>query len=99
MKVLSFAFVILFMLAACNQQSGESTDSATTTTTEEAPAAPQTPEVVPAENPPHGQPGHVHEGSEDAATTPSTGTTAKLNPPHGEPGHRCDIAVGAPLPE
>lgn len=22
----------------------------------------------------------------------------KLNPPHGEPGHRCDIAVGAPLP-
>ncbi|MDO4228327.1 MAG: hypothetical protein Q4C98_00790 [Capnocytophaga sp.] len=21
-----------------------------------------------------------------------------LNPPHGEPGHRCDIAVGAPLP-
>lgn len=21
-----------------------------------------------------------------------------LNPPHGQPGHRCDIAVGAPLP-
>lgn len=23
----------------------------------------------------------------------------KLNPAHGQPGHRCDIAVGAPLPE
>ena len=25
-------------------------------------------------------------------------TTVMLNPPHGQPGHRCDIAVGAPLP-
>ena len=29
---------------------------------------------------------------------PATQQGAKLNPPHGEPGHRCDIAVGAPLP-
>lgn len=26
-------------------------------------------------------------------------STGKLNPAHGQPGHRCDIAVGAPLPE
>ena len=25
-------------------------------------------------------------------------TTSKLNPAHGQPGHRCDISVGAPLP-
>ena len=25
--------------------------------------------------------------------------TSSVNPPHGLPGHRCDIAVGAPLPE
>ncbi|RZL32744.1 MAG: hypothetical protein EOP00_33605 [Pedobacter sp.] len=31
----------------------------------------------------------------------SSGTTATppgMNPPHGQPGHRCEIAVGAPLP-
>ena len=32
------------------------------------------------------------------ATLPSTPTGVTLNPPHGQPGHRCDIAVGAPLP-
>ena len=32
------------------------------------------------------------------ATLPSTPTGATLNPPHGQPGHRCDIPVGAPLP-
>lgn len=26
------------------------------------------------------------------------GSGVTLNPPHGQPGHRCDIAVGAPLP-
>lgn len=26
-------------------------------------------------------------------------SSAKLNPEHGQPGHRCDLAVGAPLPE
>ena len=28
----------------------------------------------------------------------SQGSGVTLNPPHGQPGHRCDIAVGAPLP-
>jgi hypothetical protein len=23
----------------------------------------------------------------------------RVNPPHGQPGHRCDLAVGAPLPD
>ena len=32
------------------------------------------------------------------ATLPSTPTGVTLNPPHGQPGHRCDIPVGAPLP-
>ena len=32
------------------------------------------------------------------ATLPSTPTGVTLNPPHGQRGHRCDIAVGAPLP-
>lgn len=32
-------------------------------------------------------------------TTPEVQPTGvMLNPPHGQPGHRCDIAVGAPLP-
>ncbi len=25
--------------------------------------------------------------------------TGRVNPPHGQPGHRCDLAVGAPLPD
>ena len=29
----------------------------------------------------------------------TTAPTAKLNPAHGQPGHRCDVAVGASLPE
>ena len=35
-----------------------------------------------------------------ALSTPATpqGGGVTLNPPHGQPGHRCDIAVGAPLP-
>ena len=35
-----------------------------------------------------------------ALTAPATsqGGGVTLNPPHGQPGHRCDIAVGAPLP-
>jgi hypothetical protein len=40
-----------------------------------------------------------------ASITPvdmSSGTTATkpgMNPPHGQPGHKCEVAVGAPLPE
>lgn len=26
-------------------------------------------------------------------------TAPGINPPHGEPGHRCDVEVGAPLPQ
>lgn len=33
-----------------------------------------------------------------AGTVANTGTK-RLNPPHGQPGHRCDLAVGAPLPD
>lgn len=33
-----------------------------------------------------------------ATITPAV-TAPGMNPPHGEPGHRCDIAVGAPLPQ
>jgi len=29
----------------------------------------------------------------------TTSATPKLNPAHGKPGHRCDISVGAPLPD
>lgn len=29
----------------------------------------------------------------------ATTATSKLNPAHGQPGHRCDVAVGAPLPD
>lgn len=29
----------------------------------------------------------------------ATSATPKLNPAHGKPGHRCDISVGAPLPD
>lgn len=31
--------------------------------------------------------------------TATTVTAPGMNPPHGEPGHRCEIAVGAPLPQ
>ena len=35
-----------------------------------------------------------------ASTVPIPASTgARLNPKHGEPGHRCDLAVGAPLPD
>lgn len=34
-----------------------------------------------------------------APAKPAANNTALLNPQHGQPGHRCDIQVGAPLPE
>lgn len=33
------------------------------------------------------------------APAKATVTAPGMNPPHGEPGHRCEIAVGAPLPQ
>ncbi len=33
------------------------------------------------------------------ANTATTATAPGMNPPHGQPGHRCDVAVGAPLPQ
>lgn len=56
-----------------------------------APAPTQTPQTVtiPAPSP----------APAPAPNPISVNPNAKLNPPHGEPGHRCDIQVGAPLPE
>lgn len=34
-----------------------------------------------------------------AATITPAVTAPGMNPPHGQPGHRCEIAVGAPLPQ
>ena len=45
-----------------------------------------------------GNPFEQLNNSTTQATLPSTPTGVTLNPPHGQPGHRCDIAVGAPLP-
>lgn len=33
------------------------------------------------------------------AGTSAVANTGRVNPPHGQPGHRCDLAVGAPLPD
>jgi hypothetical protein len=33
------------------------------------------------------------------ATAATSGANVVKNPPHGQPGHRCDIEVGAPLPQ
>lgn len=33
------------------------------------------------------------------APSPVATSASGVNPPHGQPGHRCDIAVGAPLPQ
>lgn len=33
------------------------------------------------------------------ANTATTATAPGMNPPHGQPNHRCDVAVGAPLPQ
>lgn len=32
-------------------------------------------------------------------TVAPTGVKPKMNPPHGQPYHRCEIQVGAPLPD
>ena len=96
MKKSSFAMLVIFLFASgCNSGS----DSSKTTETPAEQSAPPAQEVAPVqtENPPHGQPGHVHTEGEPAGATPSG--DVKLNPPHGEPGHRCDVAVGAPLPQ
>jgi len=34
-----------------------------------------------------------------SASSATVAGSPKLNPAHGQPGHRCDISVGAPLPE
>lgn len=65
-------------------------ESAATTATQPAPPTPQaTTTITP---------------SAQAKPTPQATTTAntpkpKNNPAHGQPHHRCDIAVGAPLPD
>lgn len=98
MKSITLLFIVIsFAFFGCNQGQDTSDDNTTieeqtTPMEEQTETTPETPQV----NPPHGEPGHVHEGEE---ATPGEGATGNLNPPHGEPGHRCDIAVGAPLPE
>ncbi|HXH17645.1 MAG TPA: hypothetical protein VNJ07_01075 [Chitinophagales bacterium] len=102
MKQTAIALAIAFIaFTACNQGS----DGGTTTPTPAEQTTPPAQEeaasttVKQSENPPHGQPGHVHTEAEAATTvTPGTSGEVKLNPPHGEPGHRCDIPVGSPLP-
>ena len=102
MEKSNLAILIVFMLAiGCN--SGSDSGNATTAPEPIEEAAPPVQEDAASssqpENPPHGEPGHIHNEGTPADT--GTGTTQEgvtLNPPHGEPGHRCDIAVGAPLP-
>ena len=98
MKKLLFAFPIAFLFViGCN--SGGDTSTQTDETMEQT--APPAQENMPMmENPPHGEPGHIHDEGFPADTTGATMPQGdvKLNPPHGEPGHRCDVAVGAPLP-
>jgi len=50
------------------------------------------------------QPQQVQPQQAQARITPvNSGATAEtapgMNPPHGQPNHRCDVAVGAPLPQ
>jgi len=100
MKKSSFAILLALIFAiGCN--SGGTTSSETTTEQPAEQVAPPAQDPAGFQNPPHGEPGHVH--TEGAEGTPDAGAAVpqgdvKLNPPHGEPGHRCDIAVGAPLP-
>lgn len=47
---------------------------------------------------PQVQPQPVQPQQGTATITPAK-TADGMNPPHGEPGHRCDVAVGAPLPQ
>lgn len=63
-------------------------ESATTTGTQPAPQATTT--VAPS--------GTQAKPATPAATTANT-PKPKNNPAHGQPHHRCDIAVGAPLPD
>lgn len=56
-----------------------------------APPVQLTPQTMPAQAP----------TTAPAQSTPpslSQSGNVKLNPEHGQPGHRCEIAVGAPLP-
>ena len=111
MKQLTFLLLIsVFALTACNQGS-DSDDGTSTTNQTVTPAEKSVPDV----NPPHGEPGHVHEdeipvnpphgepghvhGDDEGFGTDGEQGDVRLNPPHGEPGHRCEIAVGAPLPK
>lgn len=100
MKKSSFLILIAFIFViGCNSGGGTSSEPATEQPAEQAAPPPaQAQDPAGFQNPPHGEPGHVHNES-----APDTGMAVpqgdvKLNPPHGEPGHRCDIAVGAPLP-
>ena len=103
MKKSLLAFLIPFLFVIGCNSGGETAKTTDETTEQAAPPVQETVVPVPAENPPHGEPGHVHDEGAPADAGTGTGTVTpqgdvKLNPPHGEPGHRCDVAVGAPLP-
>jgi hypothetical protein len=41
----------------------------------------------------------VNAGKVNPQFTAANSSAMRLNPAHGQPGHRCDISVGAPLPD
>lgn len=97
------AFVVFsLLLIACNTQEERplvdpSKVADSLAALELAPAPPTPPSnPVPATPEP---PSASNPSTSSTPSTPSTPSTSlALNPQHGQPGHRCDIAVGAPLP-
>lgn len=91
-KILSFAFLLSLLWLSCKNEAPTQTEAAPAETTQPA-TQPQTAEQpVMQQNPTIQQ-----EATPQMNATDASGQ--KLNPPHGQPGHRCDIAVGAPLPQ
>lgn len=93
---LAAAFISIFFLSACDNNSQKDVD-ATLPTFTNAPATPS-PQMNTANDSLLSKMGLENIDPKDLQQAPAeVYKAAGLNPPHGEPGHDCAIAVGAPL--
>ncbi len=95
-RTFSFALLLAFFAASCNNDTPSQSATTEETTTPEAAgpnlSAPQGDlsgsAVSQTGTTPSTTPGQ---------TTPASASSGKINPPHGQPGHQCGTPVGAPL--
>jgi len=104
-KILFAVFVSASFLIACQsaeEENNEATQNTTTNTPATIPATDTQSAVAgpaPATPPPVAPVVAGPVAAPPPPPPPIAGASPKVNPAHGLPGHRCDLQVGAPLPQ